>query len=138
MGNFVISMQGAYVVLGMMLIGFGISRINNFSFDYKFISLSFIGKFVMWPLIMLCLILVDYFFLNFYDIETYRAFILLSIVPIAANTGIFATVLDVHPDKVSSSVLFSTFFGLIYVPVISFFYLNSTIIKCNCDSIKLL
>ena len=70
MDNFVISMQGAYVVLGMMLIGFGISRINNFSFDYKFISLSFIGKFIMWPLIMLCLVLVDYLFLNFYDIET--------------------------------------------------------------------
>ena len=121
MVNFVISMQGAYVVLGMMLIGFGISRINNFSFDYKFISLSFIGKFLVWPLIMLCLVLVDYFFLNFYDIETYRAFMLLSIVPIAANTVIFATVLDVHPDKVSSSVLFSTFFGLIYVPVIIVF-----------------
>ena len=59
--------------------------------------------------------------MNFYDIETYRAFMLLSIVPIAANTVIFATVLDVHPDKVSSSVLFSTFFGLIYVPVIIVF-----------------
>ena len=33
MNNFVINMQGAYVVLGMMLIGFGISKINKFSFD---------------------------------------------------------------------------------------------------------
>ena len=52
MDNFVINMQGAYVVLGMMLIGFGISKIKNFSFDYKFIALSFLGKFIIWPLLI--------------------------------------------------------------------------------------
>ncbi len=118
MDNFIISMQGAYVVLGMMLIGFGISKINNFAFDYKFIGLSFLGKFFVWPLIMIFLILLDYHIFGIYNIEIYRAFILLAIVPIAANTVIFATVLNVYPEKVSSSVLFSTLFGLIYVPVI--------------------
>ena len=53
--------------------------------------------------------------------DIYRAFILLSIVPIAANTVIFATALDVHPDKVSSAVLFSTIFCLIYVPIVMVF-----------------
>ena len=121
MNNFVINMQGAYVVLGMMLIGFGISKINKFSFDYKFITLSFVGKFVIWPLIILTLVFIDYHFFNIYSIDIYRAFILLSIVPIAANTVIFATALDVHPDKVSSAVLFSTIFGLIYVPIVMVF-----------------
>jgi len=121
MDNFVISMQGAYVVLGMMLIGFGISKINKFSFDYKFIALSFVGKFIILPLLMLVLVLLDYYLFQIYSIEVYRAFILLSIVPIAANTVIFATVLNVHPDKVSSAVLFSTIFGLIYVPIIIVF-----------------
>jgi len=121
MDNFVISMQGAYVVLGMMLIGFGISKINQFSFDYKFIFLSFIGKFIILPLLMLALVLLDYYVFKIYNIEIYRAFILLSIVPIAANTVIFATVLNVHPDKVSSAVLFSTVFGLAYVPIIIVF-----------------
>ena len=64
MNNFVINMQGAYVVLGMMLIGFGISKINKFSFDYKFITLSFVGKFVIWPLIILTLVFIDYHFFN--------------------------------------------------------------------------
>jgi len=118
MDNFIISMQGAYVVLGMMLIGFGISKINNFAFDYKFIGLSFLGKFFVWPLIMIFLILLDHHIFGIYNIDIYRAFILLAIVPIAANTVIFATVLNVYPEKVSSSVLFSTLFGLIYVPVI--------------------
>jgi predicted permease len=121
MDNFVTSMQGAYVVLGMMLIGFGISKISNFSFDYKFIALSFIGKFLVWPLVIVFLILIDYNILQIYNQEIYRAFILLSIVPIAANTVIFATVLNVHPDKVSSAVLFSTVFGLVYVPTIIVF-----------------
>ena len=118
MDNFVISMQGAYVTLGMMLIGFGISSIKNLSFDYKFISLSFLGKFVFWPLLMLILVLTDYYLFQFYTIEIYRAFMLLSIVPIAANTVIFATALDVFPEKVSSAVLFSTIFALLYVPII--------------------
>jgi predicted permease len=121
MNNFVISMQGAYVVLGMMLIGFGISKINKFSFDYKFIALSFVGKFIILPVLMLVLILLDWHLFKIYNIEVYRAFILLSIVPIAANTVIFATVLNVHPDKVSSAVLFSTIFGLVYVPIIIIF-----------------
>ena len=118
MDNFVISMQGAYVTLGMMLIGFGISSIKNLSFDYKFISLSFLGKFVVWPLLMLILVLIDHYLFQFYTIEIYRAFMLLSIVPIAANTVIFATALDVFPEKVSSAVLFSTIFALLYVPII--------------------
>ena len=118
MDNFVISMQGAYVTLGMMLIGFGISSIKNLSFDYKFISLSFLGKFVVWPLLMLILVLIDHYIFQFYSIEIYRAFMLLSIVPIAANTVIFATALDVFPEKVSSAVLFSTIFALLYVPII--------------------
>ena len=118
MDNFIISMQGAYVVLGMMLIGFGISKINNFAFDYKFIGLSFLGKFFVWPVLMFFLIILDYYIFGIYNIEFYRAFILLAIVPIAANTVIFATVLNVYPEKVSSSVLFSTLFGLLYVPVI--------------------
>ena len=121
MDNFVISMQGAYVVLGMMLIGFGISGVKRFSFDYGFIVLSFIGKFIVWPLLMLVFILLDYYLFNIYKFEIYRAFILLAIVPIAANTVIFATFLNVHPEKVSSAVLFSTIFGLIYVPIIIVF-----------------
>ena len=121
MDNFVISMQGAYVVLGMMLIGFGIAKINKFSFDYKFIALSFVGKFIILPLLMFTLVLLDYYLFKIYNVEIYRAFILLSIVPIAANTVIFATVLNVHPDKVSSAVLFSTIFGLVYVPIIIVF-----------------
>ena len=120
--NFIINVQGAYVVLGMMLIGFGISKINNFSFDYKFIALSFLGKFIIWPLIMSVLILLDYYVFNLYNNQIYQAFMLLSIVPIGANPVIFATALNMHPEKVSSAVLFSTLFGLVYVPVVIVFF----------------
>ena len=70
---------------------------------------------------MLVLVLLDYYIFNIYNDEIYIAFMLLSIVPIAANTVIFATVLNVYPDKVSSAVLFSTIFGLVYVPIIIVF-----------------
>ena len=124
MDNFIINIQGTYVTLGMMLIGFGISTVNKFSFDYKFISLSFLGKFVVWPLFTISLILLDYYIFNLYDNTIYQVFILLSIVPIGANPVIFATALNIHPEKVSSAVLFSTVFALIYVPIIIIFLLK--------------
>ena len=73
---------------------------------------------------MLALISLDFYIFKIYDYEIYRAFILLSIVPIAANTVIFATVLNVYPEKVSSAVLFSTIFALVYVPIIIIFLLK--------------
>ena len=92
-----------------------LSVINLF---FKFIPEQFLGKFIFWPLLMLALISLDFYIFKIYDYEIYRAFILLSIVPIAANTVIFATVLNVYPEKVSSAVLFSTIFALVYVPAI--------------------
>ena len=121
MDNFISSMRGAYIVLGMMLIGFGISGIKKFSIDYQFITLAFIGKFILWPLLVLVLVMIDYYFFGIYDINAHRAFILLSIVPIAANTVVFATALNIYPEKVSTAVLFSTFFGLLYVPIVIVF-----------------
>jgi predicted permease len=43
---------------------------------------------------------------------------LISIVPIAADTVVFATEFKSHPQKVAITVFLSTIFALIYIPAI--------------------
>jgi malate permease and related proteins len=47
--------RGAYVVLGMMIIGVGLSAVTKAAFDKKFIGVSFTAKFLAFPLAMLAL-----------------------------------------------------------------------------------
>jgi predicted permease len=110
--------KGAYSLLGMMLIGMGLSLVCKTSFDIKFISLSFLAKFALWPAIVVVVITLDRQFLHIYDPQAYRIMILLSVVPLAANAVAYATEFKTCPDKVSLAVTLSTLFALFYVPLV--------------------
>lgn len=112
-GNF----KGVFVVLGMMLVGLGLSGIKSLKIDYKFLSLSFLTKFLLWPLLVLAFIQLDIYILKQFTPEIHQVFLLISSVPIAANAVAYATNLENNPDKVAVSVFLSTLFSLIYIPV---------------------
>jgi len=109
--------KGAYSLLGMMIIGMGLATVCIRAFDFKFISLSFLAKFIVWPIIMLSLVALDRQFFQFYDSAVYGIFILMAIVPLAANTVTLATELKAHPEKAAVAVLLSTVFALFYIPL---------------------
>jgi len=111
------SFRGAYVVLGMMLIGLGLSQVTRASIDYLFIGITSIAKFVVWPIVMTAFIIVDSNYFNFYSPEVYKAMLLLGIVPLASNTVAFATKLGTHPEKAAIAVLLTTLFALVYIPL---------------------
>lgn len=113
-----LNIRGTYATLGMMMIGFGIADIKNFQLDWKFISGSFIVKFLCWPLLVLFFVFIDSNFFHIYDDKIHKMLILFSSAPLAANNIIIATVLDLHPEKVAASVVLSTIFALFYVPII--------------------
>lgn len=113
----VINFKGAYTILGMMIIGLGLAGIKEFKFDFLFTGISFIAKFLVWPLLVLLVIFIDSHFLRFYSQDSYKILILLSVVPLAANTVSFATLLKSHPEKVAIAVLLSTLFALLYIPL---------------------
>lgn len=113
-----LNIRGAYSVLGMMMIGIGVADIKAFSFDLRFIGLSFVVKFVLWPLFSLFLVFLDKVFFNLYDATTYKMLILFSVAPLAANNIVIASVLDLYPDKVSTAVVASTLFAVFYIPII--------------------
>jgi predicted permease len=107
---------GAYSFLGMLMIGLGLAKINKLSFDFKFISLSLIAKYLVFPALALGFIYLDTNFWHFYPRSALDIIFLMSIVPTGANTISIATELDLDTDTVSITVLLSTLFALVYIP----------------------
>ena len=122
--DFALLFRGAYTILGMMLIGLALANIPRFKLDIKFITVSFTVKFIVWPIAMFTIIALDKAFLGFFTEQIHSVMILLSIVPLAANTVAFATELRTHPEKAASAVLLSTVFALFYIPFISVLFLT--------------
>ena len=111
------SFRGAYIVLGMMLVGLGLSQVTKASLDYTFTSVAFFAKFIIWPLVVGIIIFLDIHFVHLYSSEIHKIMLLMSIVPLASNTVAFATKLKTHPEKAAVTVLLSTLFALLYIPL---------------------
>lgn len=108
--------KGAYTVLGMMIIGLGLSQMEKFSIDIKFIATMFAVRFVMWPLIALAIVATDQH-LHILGDDFHKPILLFSIVPMAANNIAFASHFDMNPAKAAMGVLLTTVFALVYIPL---------------------
>ena len=115
---------GAYTVTGMMLIGLALSDMKSFKPDIRFVSLSLIAKFIVWPLMILIIIFIDQNFIHLFDLSIYRIMMLMAVVPLAANTVAFATELKAQPEKASFAVFVSTIIALIYIPLLTALFLR--------------
>jgi predicted permease len=111
------NLRGAYSALGMMIIGMGIGSMRGLVGDLRFTAIAFFGKFVVWPVIVLAVWVLDAAGPAFYDEQIYRSLFLVAITPVAANTVVFATLLELHPRQTAGTTLLSTAFALIYIPV---------------------
>ncbi len=120
----VANFRGAYTVLGMMIIGLGLADVRGFKFDLKFTGLTFLTKFIWWPLMVYGVIIADNMVFRIYNPSIHKVMILMSIVPLAANTVAFATELKAQPEKASVAVLLSTLFALFYIPLIASLFLS--------------
>jgi hypothetical protein len=114
--NFFQHLRGTYTILGMMVVGMGLAGLQTLALDGKFISATFSVKFLAWPLVMFALTMLDAQLIGLFSAEIHQAARLLSIVPLAVNSVIFATLLNAHPEKMASAVFLSTACALIYVP----------------------
>lgn len=116
--------KGAYTVLGMMLVGLSMSSFSRVKFDFKFIGLTFLAKFFVWPLFILTIVGLDAAYLNIYTPDIHQALIMLSIVPIAVSTIVIATLMQYQSDKAASAVILSLLFALFYVPLMTSFFIK--------------
>lgn len=117
--DFMVHIKGAYTVLGMMILGLSLANLKSFRLDWSFIGMAFFAKFLIWPIVVLAFIWIDYLFFGFYNIMAYQALLLVSFVPLGVNMVILASLFDAEPEKASSAVLLSTLFALAYVPLLA-------------------
>lgn len=110
--------KGAYVVAGMMIIGASLAKVNKLVIAPKFLTFSFAGKFIVWPLLAWVLILADEHFFHLFAPQIHQLLFLMAIVPQGANIAAFATQMDLRPEKAASTVLIGTIFALFYIPLV--------------------
>lgn len=122
--DFMSQVKGAYTIFGMMILGLGIAALKHFRLDLSFISITFFAKFIAWPLAVFVLIALDTHVFGIFNEAMFQALILISIVPMSINTVIVATLLNAQPDKAATSVMLSTVFALMYVPLMVMIFLS--------------
>lgn len=115
--DFARDFRGVLTVLGMMLIGIAIAEIKKIVIDWKFLSMTMLAQFVLWPLIIGGLIALDKTFFGFYPSLIHKIMFLLSLIPVGINLIAYSTQLDVHPEKASTVILITTLFALVYIPM---------------------
>ena len=111
------NLRGAYSILGMMIIGMSITSFRGLAGNIRFTALAFFGKFVIWPMMAIVFWWVDSTLLGVYEPAVHQAMFLISITPIAANTVVIATLLDTAPRQAAGTVLLTTLFALVFIPV---------------------
>lgn len=112
------SFVGAYNILGMMLIGLGLSQSYGGQFDKKLLSFLFAIRFLAWPLITGLIIGADIFFFGALDDLSRKALLLLGIVPLAANVVAWAAHFNIHPGRFATAVLLTTLTAWISIPAV--------------------
>ncbi len=108
--------KGAYVVLGMMIIGLALSASSRFVVEPLFLGLTFFGKFVYAPVLAGAFIVLDMYVLELFSADIYTLIAIYALVPTAANIAAFAAQFNVIPEKAASTILIGTIFALFYIP----------------------
>jgi predicted permease len=117
------SFRGAYSALGMMMVGMGLAGIKAAGVDKKFICAVFFSKFIMWPLAALAVIFADKYIFHILNESAYQVIFVYSIVPMAANTAIMATLFKTRPEQASFAILLSTIAAFFTIPIMAALFL---------------
>jgi predicted permease len=115
---------GTYTVLGMMVLGIVLAATTKATFDLQFTTVSFLAKFLGFPVLMAALIVMDKAWFHLYGHQIHAIMLTLSVVPMATNTVIYATHLKAHPEKAAVTVALSTVAALIVIPLVTHFLAN--------------
>lgn len=108
--------SGAYTVFGMMILGIGLAAVTRATFDKTFTALSFVAKFLCYPVAIGLFVYLDKTTLHLFSQQVHTVIMILSITPMATNTVTYASYLKANPEKAAFTVMVSTLFALIYIP----------------------
>lgn len=107
---------GAWVVIGMMLIGIALGKQPFFKINWKLFTCMMSMRYLIWPIVMFAFVMLDVYVLQLFNGQIYTLLLLLAVIPHAANGVALAAQLKVCPEDTATVVLISTVFGLFFVP----------------------
>jgi len=107
---------GAWVFIGMMIIGVALGKLDKLEIDWRLILNLFVPKFVAWPLVGFGIVLADLHYMHWFGSEVHTMLVIITAVPLAGNLVAYAATLKLHPEKAAAAVLISTILGIFTVP----------------------
>ncbi len=110
--------RSGYTLLGMMIIGMGIANVRVSSIDLRFIGLALLARSIVWPVMIALIIVLDIHVLMMFSSLIHKVMAVMAVVPLAANLVVFASELQVYPDKAAMAVTISTALALLYIPLL--------------------
>ena len=107
---------GAWVIIGMMIIGVALSKQSKLDIDWKLLAGLFTPKFILWPLFGFGLVALDIGWLQWFGAEEHQMLLIICAVPLAGNLVAYAATLNLYPEKAAAAVLISTVLAILTVP----------------------
>lgn len=117
--GFVQNIMGAYIIIGALIIGYGIAMVKTWKFDWNFLGIILTIKHAVWPAAIIGLIILDVYHWHWFDAALHKIFLLFAILPLAANTAAFASLFGIAPDRSATAVAMSTLISLVLIPVLA-------------------
>lgn len=119
--DFACNALGAYVIVGALIIGFGVAQVRNWKFDWTYLNVILSAKFLIWPAAMIGLLMLESAAIGFFTDAHKACLMLISIMPLAANSAAFAALFNITPDRMATAVALSTLMGLVLIPLYAIF-----------------
>ncbi len=104
------------IILGMMMIGAALARMENFRFDWSFFGGVLALRYVLWPVFGFAWVAFDVFYLQMLPATVHSMLILVCSCPLAANNVAYAARLNLHPALTAAMVLVTTLLALAFIP----------------------
>ncbi|PCJ99041.1 MAG: hypothetical protein COA45_06245 [Zetaproteobacteria bacterium] len=107
---------GTLIVLGMMMIGAGLSQMDKFRFDLRFFTGIALLRYILWPCLGMLWVFIDLNMLHLLPNTIHTFIILVCACPLGANTVAYATKIGLFPALTSCMVLVTTILALGFIP----------------------
>jgi predicted permease len=116
--------KGAYVCLGMMLLGLALANQKRLGWDLPLLGISLFGKFLLVPLLTLAVVLADQRYTMLLTPIMAQCLMVIAVVPSAANLNAYAVQNNMPVDKAASIVLVSSLCAIVGTPLLLQLLLN--------------
>lgn len=109
--------RGFYVICGALIIGLSLAQVRDWRPDTRFLGTILGVKFILWPLTAFVALALEGQLFGFIPPEHRAIILLMSLLPLAANTAAFAALFNIHPAKAAAAVAVSTLIATVSLPI---------------------